>query len=212
MSRILFSLIILSGVFLLSACDSLSFLQPTPTPTLMPTPTPTLTPTPTPTLTPTPDPGDELIGACFGKPVPWASPYGGKVHPLVVAGPRGGWNWLPNFDINQKWRDGEWTSSMIQLVLCPENAEPKEASCGTYKIVEEVTGELIQLRDAVTIRVVAAQTGKTLQSTTLYAEIGCPASFGVPLLGDPPWTFSGDPVTFAQIDEYATAVSMQPVK
>jgi hypothetical protein len=39
----------------------------------------------------------------------------------------------------------------VQLVLCPENAEPKEASCGTYKTVEEATGELIQLRDAGTI-------------------------------------------------------------
>ena len=212
MCRIAFKLIILSGIFLLSACDSLSFLQPTPTPTRTPAPTPTLTPIPSLTTTPEPEPEDELIGACFGKPVPWAAPYDGNVHPLVVAGPWGAWNWLPNFDINQKWRDGEWTSSMIQLVLCPDNAEPKEASCGTYKIVEEVAGELIQLRDAVTIRVVVAQTGNTLQSTTLYAEVACPASQAVPLLGDPPWTFSGDSVTFAQIDEYAALVSTQPVK
>ena len=169
-----------------------------------------------PTPQPTPAPEVELIGACYGKPVPWAAPYAGKVHPLVIAGPwgvPGVWDWLPDFDINEKWRDDEWTSPMIQLVVCPESAEPKPGgSCGTYTRDDEVSGELIRYRDVLKVRVVVARTGKTLQSTTLLGpKTKCPASTGISLGKAPPWSFLADSVTFEQIDEYATRVSKQPV-
>jgi len=57
--------------------------------------------------------------------------------PLVIAGPRGApkaWDWIdPDLGPNQRWSGGEWTNEMIQLVICPESAEPKASgSCGTY--------------------------------------------------------------------------------
>lgn len=170
-----------------------------------------------PTPQPTPAPDTELIGACYGKPVAWAAPYAGKVHPLVIAGPwgtAGVWDWLPDFDINGKWRDGKWTSPMIQLVVCPESAEPKPGgSCGTYTRDDGVSGELIRYRDVLKIRVVVARTGKTLQSTKLLGpKTECPASTGISLGKAPPWSFLADPVTFGQIDAYAAKVSKQPVK
>ena len=189
-------------------------------PTGLPSPvTPTTAPAPTalPTPAPTPAPDTELIGACYGKAVAWAAPYAGKVHPLVIAGPwgtAGVWDWLPDLNTNGKWRDGEWASPMIQLVVCPEPAKPKPGgSCGTYTRDDGVKGELLRLRDALKIRVVVARTGKTLQSTTLVGpKTKCPASEGVGEGAAPPWSFLGDNVTFDQIDEYAAKVSKQPVE
>ena len=69
--------------------------EATPAPTFTAAPTPTVTPraTPTPRITPTPVPtpgvaelAPELAAACDGPPVPWAAPYAGTVHPVVVAG------------------------------------------------------------------------------------------------------------------------------
>jgi hypothetical protein len=189
-----------------------------PVVTASPTPVRTSPPTPTPTPLPTPAPEDELIGACHGKPVAWAAPYAGKVHPLVIAGPWGApraWDRIdPDLGPNQRWSGGEWTNEMIQLVICPESADPKPSgSCGIYSLVEDVTGELIRLRDKVVIRVVVAQTGKRLQSQALYGPVpACPATQGVPLSATPPWHILGDSVTLDQIGEYATKVSKQPVK
>jgi hypothetical protein len=190
------------------------------TPTGSPSPvTPTTAPSPTaaPTPQPTPAPDTELVGACYGEPVAWAAPYAGKVHPLVIAGPwgkAGVWSWLPDLDINGKWRDGEWASPMIQLVVCPEPAKPRPGgSCGTYTRDDGVRGELTRLRDALKVRVVVARTGKTLQSTTLVGpRTTCPASKGVGVGVAPPWTFLAENVTFDQIDEYAAKVSKQPVE
>jgi len=170
-----------------------------------------------PTPEPTPAPEAELIGACYGKPVAWAAPYAGKVHPLVIAGPwgvPGVWDWLPDFDINGKWRAGEWTGPMIQLVICPESAKPKPGgSCGTYTRDDGVKGELVRMRDVLKVRVVVARTGKALQSTTLLGpKTACPASKGIGLGQPPPWSFLADSVTFEQIEQYATKVSKQPVK
>jgi hypothetical protein len=177
----------------------------------------TSAPTPEPTPEPTPTDVEELVAACFGKPVPWAAPYAGKVHPLVVAGPWGGdaWDWFPDLiDINQKWRDGEWTSPMIQLVVCPgKDEEVPGRSCGIYERSDGVTGELTRLKVKQPIRVIIAETGKRLQTKALYGEDDdCPSSEGVPLGADPPWFFLGDSVTPEQINEYATAVSKQTVK
>jgi hypothetical protein len=138
------------------------------------------------------------------------------VHPLVVAGPWGGdqWDWLPDIvDINEKWRDGLWTTDMIQLVICPgkdENA--RGTSCGTYKNSDGVRGELSQVKVKQPIRVVIATTGKTLQTKTLYGPVdGCPSTAYVPNAA-PPWLILGDSPTPEQINSYATAVSRQIVK
>ncbi len=198
----------------LAGCSSA--VPPPPVATASPTPTPTATPTPTPLPTPTPE--DDLIGACYGRPVAWAAPYAGKVHPLVIAGPWGApkaWDRIdPDLGPNQRWSGGEWTNEMIQLVICPESADPKPSgSCGTYSLVEDVTGELIRLRDKVVIRVVVAKTGKRLQSQALYGALpGCPTTQSVPLSATPPWHILGDSVTLDQIGEYATVVSKQPVE
>lgn len=187
-------------------------LPPTPTPVASrATSAPTLEPTPE----PTPTDVEELVAACHGKPVPWAARYAGRVHPLVVAGPWGGdaWDWFPDIiDINQKWRDDEWTSSMIQLVVCPgKDEEGPDRSCGRYTRGDGVTGELTVLRVKQRIRVIVAKTGKVLQTKALYGG-GCPSTASVPLGADPPWFIRGDSVTPEQINRYATAVSKQTVK
>jgi hypothetical protein len=183
--------------------------------TSAPTPhTPTPTPKPTPTPGPTPIPEEELAAACNGTPVPWAAPYAGKVHPLVVAG--WGFDPIPDiYAINLKWLDGIWTSP-IQLVLCPGSGRTVEnvGSCGTYRICPDCTkGKLIRQRIKERIRVVVAKTGKTLQSKTLYGAVDdCPTTYAITLGDDPPWYIRGNDVTYAQISKYATAVSKQPVK
>ena len=177
---------------------------------------PTLEPTPQPTPTPI-DEQQQLVAACYGTPVPGAAPYAGKVHPLVVAGPWGGdqWDWIPDIiDINQRWRDGEWTSAMIQLVICPGKDDTvRGRSCGTYKRSDGVTGELSQVKVKQPIRVVIAETGRTLQTKALYGAIDdCPSTKTITYGTAPPWFFQGDDVTPEQIDRYATAVSTQAVK
>ncbi len=202
----------LLAIALLAGCSGDASRTATPSRPTAPPPAPTASPTPQ----PTPSPDAELIGACYGKAVAWAAPYAGKVHPLVIAAPwgtAGVWDWLPD-DINGKWRDGEWTSPMIQLVLCPEAREPKAGgSCGSYTIADGVRGELLRLREVLKVRVVVARTGETLQSTTLLGpKTKCPASTGVVLGVAPPWTFLGENVTARQIREYAAKVSKQPVE
>ncbi len=206
----------LLAIALLAGCSGDASRTATPSRPTAPPPAPTASPTPQPTPQPSPSPDAELIGACYGRPVAWAAPYAGRVHPLVIAAPwgkAGVWNWLPD-DVNGKWRDGEWASPMIQLVLCPEAREPKAGgSCGSYTIADGVKGELLRLREVLKVRVVIARTGKTLQSTLLLGpKTRCPASTGVFLGVAPPWTFLGENVTKEQIREYAAKVSTQPVE
>lgn len=202
----------LLAIALLAGCSGEASPTAPPSSPTAPPPVPTASPTPQ----PTPSPDAELIGACYGRPVAWAAPYAGKVHPLVIAGPwgkAGVWNWLPD-DVNERWRDGEWASPMIQLVICPEAKEPRPGgSCGTYTIADGVRGKLIRLRVVLKVRVVVARTGRTLQSTTLLGpKTKCPTSTGVVLGVAPPWTFLGGNVTAQQIREYAATVSKQPVE
>lgn len=182
----------------------------------MPSPEPTATATPEPT--PTPDPADELAAACEGTPVPWAAPYAGKLHPLVVVDTEG---ITASYAINKKWRNGTWTSP-IQLVVCvpdPTAASVKVGSCGRWqRQSDDVGGELLQYRYRSTIRVVVAETGKTLQKKVLNGSIppcgDAPEDqWSIPDMGeDPPWHLFGVEVTPAQVNTYATTVSKQPVK
>lgn len=186
----------------------------TPSPTTLPTPITTAAPTPQ----PTPRPEEELIGACYGKAIAWAAPYAGRVHPLLIAGPwgrAGAWDWInPNLGVNQKWSEGEWASSMIQLMVCPEPAEPVEhGSCGTYRSGSGESGELLRFKDALMIRVVIAHTGETLQSKKLLGpEKECPTSRVIFGSDPPPWIFLEESVTLEQIENYAAEVSKQPVE
>jgi hypothetical protein len=209
----------------------------TPTPptarsTLTSPPSHAATPTPAPTASPapTPAPEDELIGACrHGRPVPWAAPYAGKVHPLVVVEQWWGDSWYhdypsdieaiePSYAINAKWRKGTWTSP-IQLVVCvpdPEATSAQVRSCGRgWKRTDGVTGELLTWQYRSKIRVVVAATGKTLQSKVLFGSVPPCGGEGASLLDldvDPPWKKYGMAVTAAQVNKYATAVSTQKVK
>jgi len=205
-----------------------------PSPSLpTPMPVPTLRPRPTPTPTPTPIPEDQLVAACDGTPVPWTAPYAGAVHPLVVIDT----DWLYTvvktlerhpqaedivrefYEINEKWLNGAWTGSMIQLVVCdPGDTDVvKVDSCGTYtRKSDGVTGELLRSKWTQKIRVVVARTGKTLQTKIISGTVDkCPGSYASAygdLSGNPPWELKNHEVTEEQINAYATAVSRQPVR
>ena len=177
------------------------------------------TPTPTPEPTPTPDPEQVLVAACYGTPVPWAAPYAGKTHPLVVVD-TGLDGIFMSSAINKKWRDGKWTSS-IQLVVCApsgDEARVKVGSCGkNWRRTDGVKGELVRYRYKSRIRVVVAATGKTLQSKTLYGSVppcgGSKSKYSsLDLSVKPPWKIFGFEVTDKAINKYATAVSTQKVK
>lgn len=184
-----------------------------------PTPADTSGPQPTPTLSE----AALLLGACFGRAVPDTAPYAGKTHPLVVANAAvsGSWNRIwENIAINERWTTGEWPLSRIQLVLCPRIRDAKRVdSCGTYTRTDGVAGEIVRYREVLTIRVVVATTGQTLQAKTLLGEVEpCLSKYtsldAISLLLDdePPWHVDGPAVTEDQIDEYATSVSRQAIK
>jgi len=176
------------------------------------------TPTPQPTPKPTPPPEEALVAACDGEPVSWAAPYAGKVHPLVVVDPEG---FSASYAINKKWRDEKWTSP-IQLVVCvPDGTEDsvKVGSCGRWKRQSDgVWGELIKYRYKSTIRVVIAETGKTLQRKALYGSVppcgNAPQDqYSIPDMNEkPPWHLYGVEVTPSQVQKYATEVSTQKVQ
>jgi hypothetical protein len=176
------------------------------------------TPTPTPTPKPTPLPEEALVAACDGEPVSWAAPYAGKVHPLVVVDTEG---FSASYAINNNWRDNKWTSP-VQLVVCvPDGTEAsvKVGSCGRWKRQGDgVWGELVQYRYKSTIRMVIAETGKTLQRKALYGSVppcgNAPQDqYSIPDMNEkPPWHLYGVEVTPAQVNKYATAVSTQKVQ
>ncbi len=178
----------------------------------------TTTPTPQPTPKPTPPPEEALVAACDGTPVSWAAPYAGKVHPLVVVDSEG---FSSSYAINKKWRDEKWTSP-IQLVVCvPDGTEDsvKVGSCGRWKRQSDgVWGELVQYRYKSTIRVVIAETGKTLQRKALYGSVppcgNAPEDqYSIPDMNEkPPWHLYGVEVTPSQVQKYATEVSTQKVQ
>jgi len=205
----------------------------TPTPSVaLATPTPTATPsTPTPTPAPTPTREEQLLAACrHAKPVSWAAPYGGKVHPLVVVEDWRGDTWYSDYPanidvvdssyaINLKWRNDTWTTP-IQLVVCnpdPNKTSVRVASCGgNWKRESDgVVGELLKYQYRSKIRVVVAKTGKTLQTKTLYGTVppcGGGGASSLDLDVKPPWKKYGYEVTAAQVSKYATTVSKQAVK
>jgi hypothetical protein len=160
---------------------------PTPTPVRLPTPAEVPTPVPSPTTPPVPQPSDdELIAACAaGTPVPGAAPYAGTLHPLVVVYTDGLQWWVDDdatsrpYDVDNKWIDDAWPSS-VQLVACQDNRlEVKADSCGTYTRQRDgVTGEVIRYKEAQTVRILVAKTGKLLQSQTYYGSLpDCPTAF-----------------------------------
>jgi hypothetical protein len=89
-------------------------------------------------------------------------------------------------------------------------------SCGRNwkRKSDGVAGELLLERYKMTIRVVDAKTGKTLQTKALFGSVPtCGGKFSsLDLSVKPPWKGYGSEVTVSQINQYATAVSNQPVK
>jgi hypothetical protein len=206
--------IFLAVLLIAAACSGGPAVTPAPTTSSVISPSPTVTPSPQ----PSPSPEEELIGACHGRAVAWAAPYAGRVHPLLIAGPwgiPGAWDWInPDLGVNQKWSEGEWTGSMIQLMVCPEPAEPvADGSCGIYHSGTGESGQLLRFKEALMIRVVIAQTGETLQSQELLGPgQDCPASRVILGNDPPPWSLLGKSVTLQQIADYAAKVSAQPVE
>jgi len=126
-----------------------------------------------------------------------------------------------SYAINKKWRDDKWASP-IQLVVCvPDGTEAsvKVGSCGRWKRQGDgVWGELVQYRYKSTIRMVIAETGKTLQRKALFGSVppcgNAPQDqYSIPDMNEkPPWHLYGVEVTPAQVNKYATAVSTQKVQ
>jgi hypothetical protein len=219
-------LVVAVAAMVLAGCagtpTALQFETPTPAAAhASPTPAATPdapTPPPTPTPVPTPTPEEALVAACDGTAVPWAGPYAGKVHPLVVVDTEG---LSASYAINKKWRDDTW-SSPIQLIVCaPDGTDDsvKVGSCGRWKRQSDgVWGELVQYRYKSTIRVVIAETGKTLQRKALYGSVppcgNAPEDqYSIPDMNEkPPWHLYGVEVTPSQVQKYATAVSTQKVE
>lgn len=169
---------------------------------------PTATPTPTPEPTPSPWWKWAAAVCAHGTPVPGAAPYAGDLHPLIVYDAADEFG----FDINEDLPDGAWPwQSPIQLVLCAHHEQVKASSCGRYKTSDGAIGELKRFQDKVTVRVVAATTGKVLQKKVLSHPIPkCPKK--VTFYGlIPTWEITTE-VTNEQIDAYATGVSKQAVK
>jgi hypothetical protein len=198
-----------------------------------PAPVPTVRPSPTPTPTPPPTPEDELAAACDGTPVPWAAPYTGKVHPLVVVDTdalyriekvtkreaQPGEIVSKYYPINKKWINGQWTGPMIQLVICDPGDEStvRAGSCGKYtRQSDGRVGKLIRRYWTKKVRVVVAATARTLQTKTVSGTVPkCPGTYSSAfgdLSGKPPWFIEGPEVTDEQISKFASTVSKQPVR
>jgi hypothetical protein len=149
---------------------------------------------PTPTPQPTPDPNGppeptaaELAAACdSGAAIPEAAPYGGTTHPNIRTVQTGD---LWQFFV-RTGEAGDGSSSLeyypgvlysnglepAQLVVCHFAAvEGDQRSCGTYTSPDGTqTLDVSVLRMSETIRVVVAQTGKTLEEKTFEGSLNCP--------------------------------------
>ena len=207
-----------------TASQSAASATPTVTPSLTdspspsPSPSPTVTPTPSPTPLPTPTPTpaiteSQLTAACKGKAVPQTAKYGGTVHPLVLATAEGsGWT-IGSDEINDDWLTDTWPSP-IQLVIC-QNAEQavKVGSCGSYtRPGTRTVGQVIRYREAITVRVIIAKTGKVLQSKSFYGSTPTCADQITDPGGAPPWRIYGSDPDDAAIAKYEGAISTQKVK
>jgi hypothetical protein len=164
---------------------------------------------------------DYLIGVCAGTPLDGAAAYGGSVHPLVVAYAEGT-DWIVgggstatrDFAINDNW-SGEIWPSPIQLVACVGTEQSaRYDSCGTYtRDSDGVVGQVLRFKENVTVRVVVASTGKTLQSKTFSGDVPSCADTITNWVGeDPPWNIYGSSPEDSAINTWVTAVSIQKVK
>jgi hypothetical protein len=169
---------------------------------------------------------EELTAVCGGEPAPGAAPYAGEVHPLVVLeknykGLWGGFyptaDSVSYYEVNAMWHDGSW-SGPIQLVLClASDFDVRVESCGTYvRESDGKVGEVVRYQRQDTVRVVAAGTGKTLQTKAFLGAMPPECSNSVEIVSfmnlPPPWRMIGDYVPPETINAYAVSVSTQTVK
>jgi hypothetical protein len=185
-----------------------------PSPTDEPTASPTATPSPSPT------PGvtfDQISGMCAkAAPIPAATKYGGKLHPLMLVNEiTDGWMVDASgirYAIDQKWLAGEWAND-LQLILCvgSEGSQNMGACSGSYKREGDgVVGKVVRYRFYQKIRVMVASTGKTLQSKTLYGSTPkCSGSVSIPATAPAPWHIYGSEITDSSVNKYAVSVSTQ---
>ena len=129
-----------------------------------------------------------------------AAKYTASVHPhplVFVWSLDGTWQYQ-NYAIGGTWNttsSAAWPSP-IQLAVC-EGAKTgvKVGSCGQWKDTGSlVTGQVVRYKYGVTVRVVAARTGKTLSSKTFYGStISCNGDWHTDD-ASPPWRiYGGDP-------------------
>jgi hypothetical protein len=211
----------------------------TPPPTAQPVETPARSVAPASPVSPpkTPEPAwrdisdDELMAACSGTPIEGAAPYAGAVHPLVVytepvTGARSEAEHLPSarndifYDINERAnflivRDGRaeaWPGA-IQLVVCLRlNKSKRVGSCGLFRSMNGAVNEMTRYESSVTLRVVAAETGKVLQRKVLTQPAPkCKKSYTYISTGNGPW-WDVKQVSAKRVNEWATALSSKPAK
>jgi hypothetical protein len=170
-------------------------------------------PTPTPTLDPNAaaEPAEaQLAAACeHGTPIADAAALGGATHPFVTASQTGG-TW--SFWVRTKADDAIGMSSIeyhqgvltsnglepVQLVVCHFDAIKGDSiPCGVYTDPNGNSANVTLTEMSETIRVVVAQTGKTLGGKTFAGDMTCPQSVGQANVGsyaDPgameAWTYT----------------------
>ena len=165
-----------------------------------PTASPTPVPTPTASPSPTPTPYVDLSKICGGTPYPTADAYTGLLHPVYI------------FDASNKqlqYRTGEaGPAGNWQLAVCVgPSVLARTGYCGLYSDSNGTIGAIYRTKQTRTATVWVAQTGKKLSSKVLSGKSASCHDTMYTTLGKPPWYASGGPVTDAQIQAYADAVS-----
>lgn len=157
MNRISCSLLLIAGLFLITGCDSLSFLQPTPTPTLTATstatPTITLTLTPSPSPTPSPTRTNTPTTTPTITPTPKPSNYGNGWVTYMQYGDDYPQLFLANLDLKPtelfklteyetfSWKP-RWSPDMSHIALVYENPQTEQPEFWLYNLGENRSRQL----------------------------------------------------------------------
>lgn len=170
------------------------------------------------------------MAACDGKPIEGAAPYAGAVHPLIVYAepveearyesehlPRPLYNSFMDINLRSNFvAVGNGTAEAwpgpIQLVVCITlNKSKKVGSCGMYESTNGAVNEMTRYQSSVTLRLVAARTGKVLQKKVItQAAPACKKTYAYIATGDGPW-WDVTEVPAEAINAWAVSMSSKPV-
>ena len=124
---------------------------------------------------------------------------------------------VSHYEVNAMWHDGSWSGPIPTRPLLSHRLRRVGESCGTYvRESDGKVGELVRYQRQRTVRVVAAGTGKTLQTKAFLGAMPPECSNSVEIVSfinlPPPWRMIGDYVPPETINAYAVSVSTQTVK